>query len=168
MWPQYVRQSIQTWWHEKVDHFILQQAQLGQKNFYWVKEEMLYVEPTCDFYKILWCEFPKKLENWLTWYHHKSRDPIHPRLCRDWTIAYLVNIHRLNTELRRVVDFWVDATLEGYIIEFVAKNHQSFSHAEAIFKFGIRGQILKEIPRWIKILLVEDNLLKFQPNKMVD
>jgi hypothetical protein len=32
------------------------------------------------------------------------------------------------------VDFWVQTTLEGYIIEFVAENHQYFSKEEAYSK----------------------------------
>ena len=51
-------------------------------------------------------------------------------------MADLVELHQLDIELTRVVDFCVHATLEGYIIEFTAKNHQSFSKSEAIFKYG--------------------------------
>jgi hypothetical protein len=36
------------------------------------------------------------------------------------------------------VDFWVQIVLEGYIIEFVAKNHQAFSKVEEIFREGAR------------------------------
>jgi hypothetical protein len=44
------------------------------------------------------------------------------------------------------VDFWVQTTLEGYIIEIVVENHQYFSRDEAIFKEGARGILLQEIP----------------------
>jgi hypothetical protein len=57
------------------------------------------------------------------------------------------------------VEFWVQTTLEGYIIEFSTENHQSFSKAEAIFYEGARGRLLREIPLWMKILLVEEGML---------
>jgi hypothetical protein len=59
----------------------------------------------------------------------------------------------------RVVDFWVSTTIEGYIIEFAAENHQSFSRAEEIFKKGARGRLLREIPLWINTFLVEEGML---------
>jgi hypothetical protein len=36
--------------------------------------------------------------------------------------------------------------LEGYIIEFVAENHQAFSKAKAIFREGARGILLQGNP----------------------
>jgi hypothetical protein len=38
----------------------------------------------------------------------------------------------------RAIDFWVNTTLEGYIIEFAAENHHYFSQAEEYFKKGTR------------------------------
>jgi hypothetical protein len=52
------------------------------------------------------------------------------------------------------VYLWVQTTLEGYINEFVSNNHQSFLEVKAIFKEGAQGILLREIPSWIKILLV--------------
>jgi hypothetical protein len=57
------------------------------------------------------------------------------------------------------VDFWVQTTLEGYIIIFVLENHQSFSKAEVIFKEGSRGILLQEIPLWLKKFLAEEGML---------
>lgn len=64
------------------------------------------------------------------------------------------DLHWLDTKLTRAIDFWVNAMLEGYIIEFAIEKNQSFSYAKGIFKFGIKGRPLKEIPLWINILLV--------------
>jgi hypothetical protein len=65
------------------------------------------------------------------------------------------------------VDFWVDMTLERYIIEFAVENHQYFSWEEVIFNKGARGILLKEIPLWIKVFLVEEGMLIFPSSKMV-
>jgi hypothetical protein len=55
--------------------------------------------------------------------------------------------------------------LEGYIIEFAAENHQSFSWAEEIFKKGARGRLLREIPLWIKAFLMEEGMLIMSPTR---
>jgi len=36
--------------------------------------------------------------------------------------------------------------MEGYIVEFVVKNHQYYSRAEEMFKDGARGRMIREIP----------------------
>jgi hypothetical protein len=77
-------------------------------------------------------------------------------------ITGLVKVYHsssLDHQISHVVDFWVQITLEGYIIEFVAENHQALSKAEAIFREGSRGRLLWEIPLWIKVLLVEEGML---------
>ena len=56
------------------------------------------------------------------------------------------------------MDYWVQNTLEGYIIKFSAENHQSFSKAEVVFHEGARGRFSWEIDLWIKVLLVEEGM----------
>jgi hypothetical protein len=65
------------------------------------------------------------------------------------------------------VDFWVSTTLEGYIIEFVAENHQYLSWVEEIFNKDTRGRLLREIPLWIKVLLMEERMFIMSPTEMV-
>jgi len=36
----------------------------------------------------------------------------------------------------RVVDLWVQTTLEEYIIEFVVESHQYFSKVEVVLSWG--------------------------------
>jgi len=57
-------------------------------------------------------------------------------------------------------------TLEGYIIEFATENHQSFSHAEEIFKKGACNRLLREIPLWIKVFLMEEGMINIPSNEM--
>jgi hypothetical protein len=66
----------------------------------------------------------------------------------------------------RAVDFWVNTTLEGYIIEFAAENHQYFSWAEEIFKKGAWGRLLREIPLWIKVFLMEEGMITIPSTEM--
>ena len=38
-----------------------------------------------------------------------------------WVHGDLVALHRLDTELTRAMDFWVETTLDGYIVDFAAE-----------------------------------------------
>ena len=78
----------------------------------------------------------------------------------------LAALHRLNIELNHAVDFWVETTLDGYIVEFVAECYQSFLKAEAIFHSGLRKKMLKDISLWIKALMVDEGLVEFQKSSM--
>ena len=51
-------------------------------------------------------------------------------------------------------------------MEFTAKCYQSFSKAEATFRSGLRGRLLKEIPLWIKALMVDEGLMEFHKASM--
>lgn len=77
-----------------------------------------------------------------------------------------MSLHRLNTDLTRDVYFWVESTLEGYIVEFSAECYHPFSRAEDTFRSGLRGKLLKEIPLWIKALMVDEGLMGFKKAKM--
>ena len=88
------------------------------------------------------------------------------KINRKWVHRDLVALHRLDNELTRAVDFWVETTLNGYIVEFAAEFYQSFSKAKAIFRSGLRGKLLKEISLWIKALMVDEGLVEFQKSSM--
>ena len=88
------------------------------------------------------------------------------KINRRWIHGDLVALHRLSTELTRAVDFWVETTLDGYIVEFAAECYQSFSKSKAIFHSGLRGKLLKEIPLWIKALMVDEGLMEFHKASM--
>jgi hypothetical protein len=71
-----------------------------------------------------------------------------------------------NCPVMQAIDFWVNTTLEGYIIEFPTEKHQSFSYPEEIFKKDTRGRLLREIPLWIKVFLMEEGMLTMSPTEM--
>lgn len=70
---------------------------------------------------MFWVNFPKELHNWLRRLQIKSLPGGSRRACREWTHTDLVALHRLDTDLTRAVDFWIQSTLEGYIVEFKAE-----------------------------------------------
>ena len=57
-------------------------------------------------------------------------------------------------------------TVEGYVVEFAAKSYQSYSKVEAVFNSELRGELIGEIPMWIKMLLVEEGILSLAAARM--
>ena len=56
--------------------------------------------------------------------------------------------------------------MDGYIVECAAECYQSFSRAEDTFRSRLRGKLLKEIPLWVKALMVDEGLMGFQKAEM--
>jgi hypothetical protein len=76
-----------------------------------------------------------------------------------WDTDKITSLHQLDHQITRAVDFWVNMTLEGYIIEFTVENHQYFSQEEEIFKKHVCDRLLREIPLWIKEFLMEEGMI---------
>jgi len=58
----------------------------------------------------------------------------------------------------REIDFWLKTMVEGYVVKFATKSYQSYSKAEAVFNFELRGELIREVLSWIKMFLVEEGL----------
>ena len=158
--------AIRRWWDDHLDHFITQQAELIKKKEAAVRELVLFSDSASDTYEIFWGRFPTDLYNWLRRLRAKVAQEGLRKINRRWAHEDLVALHRVDTELTRAVDFWVKTTLEGYVVEFAAECYQSFSKAEAVFHAGPRGKLLKEIPLWIKALMVDEGLIDFHKISM--
>jgi hypothetical protein len=55
---------------------------------------------------------------------------------------------------------------EVYRSENIDDTHQYFSPAEAYFKKDARGILLREIPLWIKVFLMEEEMLTMSLTEM--
>ena len=60
----------------------------------------------------------------------------------------------------RVVEFWVDSILEGYITEFVVDTLTSYSEAKIKFFQEPQGRYLTYLKTWIKMLVCEKGILR--------
>ena len=158
--------KIQRWWDNHLDQFIAQQADLTKKKEAVIKELVLFSDSASDTYEIFWGRFPTDLYNWLRRLRATVPQEGLRKINHRWAHEDLVALHRVDAELTRAVDFWVKTTLEGYVVEFAAECYQSFSKAEAVFHSGLRGKLLKEIPLWIKALMVDEGLIEFHKTSM--
>ena len=67
---------------------------------------------------------------------------------------------RVNNPILRVVDFWVDSILEGYITDFDVDTITSYSEVEQKFFRGPRNRYLSSLNMWIKMLVSEKGILR--------
>jgi hypothetical protein len=84
----------------------------------------------------------------------------------DLRLGYRKYQNTSSVGLTQTINFWVNTMLEGYIIEFAIENHQYFSREEENFKKDARGIMLREIPLWIKVFLMEEGMMTMSPIEM--
>ena len=67
----------------------------------------------------------------------------------EWSDQLVHEITNVSNTISRVVDFWVDSILQGYITEFVVDTITSYSEAERNFFQGPQRRYLLSISTWI-------------------
>jgi hypothetical protein len=166
MLPLIHRSDIDQWWERNSDAFIWKEGELRIKSLENTREAIFYSERESDQYEIFCVKFLEKTIHWIKRLQEAPKFQGRTKKIYAWDTEMLVALQRLYFLVTRAVDSWVNATLEGYIIKFAAENHQYFSRAEAIFKKGARGKLLREIPLWIKAFLTEEGMLIMSPTEM--
>lgn len=76
-----------------------------------------------------------------------------------WDTERIKRLKCIYNYLSRDIDFWFEKVIEGYIIKFSIEYNESFSCVEEKFNAGLINHMLKEIPLWIKMLLLEKGLM---------
>lgn len=160
------KREIGNWWNHKIDQFVAERVSCRNQSIGRVCKQILYVDSSDDQYEIFWCKFPEDLYNWLRELKQQSPSSGLARACHSWTSSEAALLQQLDNERTRVVDFCVRTTVEGYIVEFAAESYQSYSKAEVVFNSELRGELIGEIPTWIKMLLVEEGLLSLATARM--
>ena len=65
----------------------------------------------------------------------------------------------------RVVNFWVDSILEGYITQFVVNTITSYSEEERKLFQGPRGRYLKSLSILINMLACEKGMMRIESDE---
>ena len=73
-------------------------------------------------------------------------------------------LKRVSNHISRVVDFWVDNIIEGYIIEITVDTIWSYNETERELFYEPRGRYLKSLKMWIKMLVCEKGILRMNSN----
>jgi hypothetical protein len=143
MLPRIHRSDIHQWWEKNCDAFIWKEAELRGKSVKDTREVIFYSERSSDQYEIFWVKFLEELFHWIERLQEALEFQERVKKTCTWDTKNIAVLHRLDRPITRAVDFWVNTTLEGYIIEFAAENHQSFSREEEDFKKYTWGRLLE-------------------------
>ena len=79
----------------------------------------------------------------------------------EWSDQLVHEVTSVSNAISRVLDFWVDRILQGYITEFAVDTITSYSEAERNFFQVPRRRYLLSIGTWIKMLVYEKGVLQF-------
>ena len=71
-------------------------------------------------------------------------------------------LKQTNNPISRVVDFWLNSLLEGFVTEFTVDTLKAYKEEKRIFFKGYHGKYLNSLNLWIKMLLCEKGVLKLE------
>ena len=69
----------------------------------------------------------EELFHWIDWLEEAPEFQECIKKTYTWDTEKITTLHQVDHQITRAINFQVNTTLEGYIIEFVAKNPQKFS-----------------------------------------
>ena len=90
-----------------------------------------------DIHEVFFTEFPIVLHEWLLILDRRQTN-LQRREAVDWSDQLMREVTSVSNTISRVVDFWFDSILQGYIIEFAVEAITSYSEAERNFFQGPR------------------------------
>ena len=113
---------------------------------------------TC-IHDIFFFELPILLHEWLSklatqQIYFQGREPT------EWNPQLIRRLKSVSNFVSRVVDFWVNNILQGYITEFVVDMVTSYSEEERKLFQGLRGRYLSFLKTWIKMLICKKWILR--------
>ena len=76
-----------------------------------------------------------------------------------WNTVSINHLKSVRNSISRVVDYWFDSILGGYIAEFVVDTVKSYSVVERESFKGPRGKYLNSLKLWTKMMLCEKCVL---------
>ena len=113
-----------------------------------------------DLHEIFFCEFPIIFYEWIAIIAQKKK--CFKATPTIWNVVSINYLKSVSKSISRVVDFWFDSIIGGYITEFAVYTIKSYSVAEREFFTGPRGKYLNSLKFWSKILLCENGVLRME------
>ena len=112
-----------------------------------------------DLHEIFFATFPSELHAWLSRLADSETSTLSDRPT-EWTPELIQRLERTNNFVSRIVDFWLNSVLEGFVIEFAVDMLKAYSEVERYFCKGYHGKYLNSLSLWIKMLLCEKGKLR--------
>ena len=110
-------------------------------------------------HEILFATFPSELHAWLSRLTENKTSTRNDKLA-EWTPEAIQRLKCTNNSISRVVDFWLNSLLEGFVIEFIVDTLKAYSEAERYFFKGYRNKYLNFLNLWIKMMLCKQGILR--------
>ena len=123
-------------------------------------EEWLQRYLFTDLHENFFCEFPIIFYEWIAIITQKNK--CFKATPTIWNVVSVNCLKSVSNSISRAVDYWFDSIIGGYITEFAVDIVKSYSAAEREFFKGPRGQYLKSLKLWTKILLCEKGVLRME------
>ena len=89
-----------------------------------------------------------------------NKTSIHRNKPVERTLEVIQRLKHTNNSISRVVDFWLNSLLEGFVTEFAVDTLTTYSEAERLFFKGYCGKYLNSLNLWIKMFLCEQGVLR--------
>ena len=149
--------SPEDWMESKVLEFARRErvGSRAQLNLEAWLELYLYI----DLHEIFFVEFPIVPHEWLSILARRQTN-FQRREVVEWSDQLVHEVTSVSNTISRVVDFWVESILQGYITKFAVEAITSYSEAERIFIQGPQRRYLLSLSTWIKMFIYEKGILK--------
>ena len=116
--------KIQDWVESKELEFAWKESE-GSR---WTLTKWLGRYIYSNIHEIFFVEFPIVLHEWLSKLETQQTN-FQGGEPREWNPQLTERLKRVSNPISRVVDFWVDSILKGYIAEFIVDTITSYSEA---------------------------------------
>ena len=120
--------EIQDW----VDFKELEFAREESKGTQWNPTDWLGQYIYSYIYDILFSEFPIVLYEWFSMLETQQNN-FQGGEPKEWILFLIERLKRINKPISRVVEFWVDIIIEGYITKLVFDTITSYSESKRNF-----------------------------------
>jgi hypothetical protein len=87
-----------------------------------------------DLHEVFFCNFPHLLQEWIL--RLKDNHTMNRIQELEWTPVHIELLQQVNNKFTRVVDFWLDSIVAGFITESAIDTTKSYNTTEKEFLHG--------------------------------
>jgi hypothetical protein len=111
-----------------------------------------------DLQEVFFCDFPHVLQEWILSlkYKHPTKRIRHI----EWNIVDITQLQQVDNKFTRVVDFWLENIVVGFITKFAVDTTKYYSATEKYFLKGPQGRYIRTLYTSIKILIYNKGLIE--------
>jgi hypothetical protein len=113
-----------------------------------------------NLHEAFFCYFPELLQEWILIL--KENHPTNRIRPVEWTTENIAQLEKVNNKFTRVVDFWLDNIIAGFITEFAVDTAKSYTVPEKEFLKGPRGRYIRSLYTSIKILMHDKGVMTME------